>query len=75
MGLDVHHVADAKQRVVVESRTRIGPIEGFRARAAGRPQVLFEVEAFAEISASLLKVRCVHTIRYEWWDEADLAAN
>ena len=78
MRLDVHHVADAKERVVVESRTRTGPIESLWARAAREAQILFEVETLAVIPADILmgglKMIWVHIFRYERRGRADLIA-
>jgi hypothetical protein len=73
--LDVHHVAEAKERLVVQARAGIGPIEGFRARAAGRSQILFEVEALPRIPAEVVKMSWVHIFRYEPRGRADLAAS
>jgi hypothetical protein len=76
--LDVHHVADAKERVIVESRIRIGPVKSFRARAAREAQILFEVEIVAVIAAEILmsglKMIWVHIFRYERRCRADLIA-
>ena len=74
MRLDVHHVADAKRRVVIEPRTRIGPVEGFRARAAGRSQVFLEIEPLTGIPTATLKMSDAHIFKYARRGRADLAA-
>jgi hypothetical protein len=72
--LDAHHVADAKERVVVEPRTGIGPVESFRASAAGGSQIFLEVETRTGLLAKPLEMSGIHIFRYAARSAADLAA-